>query len=161
MTIAGNDVLCDSATSIAVDKRVAFAVLRNVQLKGWAKPVPVYRPETVLSQQGQKYPSQMIGRDAERATLRDALGNLLRGEGEVVVIQGEAGIGKSVRRPRRHRQGKRMPRISGICDGDRKIDAYTLRGVRSCCVARVYAPYQGPVGVQEEFSAPRCPRPRR
>jgi len=39
--------------------------------------------------------SGLIGRQEERARLRDALDHVSRGEGRVVVIAGEAGIGKS------------------------------------------------------------------
>jgi class 3 adenylate cyclase/tetratricopeptide (TPR) repeat protein len=95
MVVAENEVLCDAVTSTSVDSRVTFSALRSVRLKGWTRPVPVYRPEAMLGPQGPRSPGHIIGRDAERAILDDALRSLLNHEGQLVIVQGEAGIGKS------------------------------------------------------------------
>jgi class 3 adenylate cyclase/tetratricopeptide (TPR) repeat protein len=95
MVVAEDEVLCDATTSTSVDSRVTFSALGSVQLKGWTQPVPVYRPEAVLGPQGPRIPEDIIGRDAERAILGNALRSLLNHEGQVVIVQGEAGIGKS------------------------------------------------------------------
>ncbi len=95
MVVAENEVLCDAPTSASVDSRVTFAALRSLRLKGWSRPVPVYRPEAVLGPQEAKSPGHIVGRDAERAILDCALRSLLNHKGQLVVVQGEAGIGKS------------------------------------------------------------------
>jgi len=95
MVVAENEVLCDAITSTSVDSRVTFSALRSMRLKGWARPVPIYRPEAVLGPQGLRSPGDIVGRDAERAILGDALRSLLNHKGQLAVVQGEAGIGKS------------------------------------------------------------------
>jgi class 3 adenylate cyclase len=95
MVVAEDEVLCDLVTSTSIDRRITFSALGNVQLKGWTQPVPVYRPEAALGSQRQRIPGQIIGRDAERAILDKALRSLLNGAGQFVLVQGEAGIGKS------------------------------------------------------------------
>jgi hypothetical protein len=46
-------------------------------------------------------PARLVGRDDELSMLRDALGRALAGEAAVVVVRGEAGIGKPGWRQRR------------------------------------------------------------
>ena len=103
----------------------------------------------------------MIGRDAERATLRDALGNLLRGEGEVVVIQGEAGIGKS-----------RL--LADLVDIAKASECHVFQGFATAIEkSTLYfawrevllqllgvTPHTGPVGVREKLSAAMSEAPQ-
>lgn len=95
MAVAGDQIVCDAATSRSVGRRVEFSSLGTIPLKGWSEPVPVYRTEAVLSPLEPKSEDVIIGRDAERQILSNALGKLVNREGQVIVIEGEAGIGKS------------------------------------------------------------------
>jgi hypothetical protein len=53
-------------------------------------------PSTHRSSNGTiRIPGRIIGRDAERAILDNSLRGLLNGKGQFVIVQGEAGIGKS------------------------------------------------------------------
>jgi class 3 adenylate cyclase/predicted ATPase len=74
--------------------------LGPVQVKGKAEPVSVYRvlaakevPGKVRGIAGLESP--LVGRQAEFASLQEALGRLQAGVGGIVTIVGEAGIGKS------------------------------------------------------------------
>lgn len=94
-------ILCDKTTYEVAQTQVAFETLPSIQVKGKAKPVANYRPklETLSPQSkmvGRHRPkTAMVGRIAEKMTLTDKLQNLLRGQSNVVIIEGEAGIGKS------------------------------------------------------------------
>jgi len=74
--------------------------LLPIEVKGWEEPVPVFRvlspeelPGKVRGIEGLQ--SQMVGREAELGVLLGAVERLRLGEGGVVTIVGEAGIGKS------------------------------------------------------------------
>ncbi|MEW5849756.1 MAG: adenylate/guanylate cyclase domain-containing protein [Myxococcota bacterium] len=95
MQAAAGNVLCDGATRQAAAGRVQFQDGGELQLKGKAARVAVFRP---LGQE--KVPSRssrpLVGRAAERAQLKRLLGELRDGAGGVLVVQGEPGIGKSL-----------------------------------------------------------------
>jgi class 3 adenylate cyclase/tetratricopeptide (TPR) repeat protein len=95
MEIAGSGVLCDAATAAAVEKRVSFSASTTLNLKGWPQPIAAFRPEIVSRPLQSNTLRRAIGRDRERTILRDALERLKHGEGGLLVVQGEAGIGKS------------------------------------------------------------------
>ena len=91
--VQSDGVLTDEATSEAGRGRAAFQRLPAFDLKGKAEPVVVYRPlpepvETV------RVPP-LVGREDEVALLSGQLEALEAGQGGVVILEGEAGIGKS------------------------------------------------------------------
>ncbi len=74
--------------------------LRPIEVKGKAEPVSVYRVlaakavcEKLRGIAGLESP--LVGRQAEFAALREAIGRLQAGVGGIVTLVGEAGIGKS------------------------------------------------------------------
>lgn len=101
MHAAQGGILCDEETYSASQMRVAFRASRPIAIKGKAEPVTAYSPTgehidamavpTALP----GHSSAMVGRSAESAVLADMLTGLLNGHGQVIVIEGEAGIGKS------------------------------------------------------------------
>ncbi len=93
MQAAPDTILCDTATYQAAQNRVEFAALPPIRVKGRAEPVPVYRPQgqARLVLRGQT----MVGRLRERARLGTRVQALAEGEGGMIIIEGEAGIGKS------------------------------------------------------------------
>ncbi len=72
--------------------------LPQLKVKGKSQPVPVYRVVGEINQSRQTklvQGSRLVGRAAERAQLNDMLSALAEGKSNVVVVEGEAGIGKS------------------------------------------------------------------
>jgi class 3 adenylate cyclase/tetratricopeptide (TPR) repeat protein len=107
MQEVGDGVLCDQATATAARAALAFEALAPVRVKGRADPVAVYRPGRPATGPGRGRGPEplsrvpLVGRDEERARLAGALGRLL-GDGagqtggvQVLVLEGEAGAGKS------------------------------------------------------------------
>ncbi len=96
MQAATDDILCDAATALVFDS-IEYDELSPLRLKGKAETVPVFRPHgdmpKVIRGRSERVP--VVGRAAERGLTADALDRLAAGLGGVVVIEGEAGIGKS------------------------------------------------------------------
>lgn len=100
MQAATNEVLCDRATYEAASRRLLFGSQSTIQVKGKADPVAIYRPFQSKSwnDSGRRYVgtrTAMVGRTTQRCLLVEKLQALRQGCGGVVVISGEAGIGKS------------------------------------------------------------------
>ncbi|EPX64399.1 hypothetical protein D187_005533 [Cystobacter fuscus DSM 2262] len=93
MQAAHGGLLCDETTAREAGPRIGFEPLESLTLKGVDKPVPVLRP--VREQRRPEQPAAITGRDTERAVLDEALRQLPLGRGGPVVLEGEAGIGKS------------------------------------------------------------------
>lgn len=92
---AGKDeVLCDEATEAKAAWRVTFGPLPPLSVKGKALPVAVFRPMAAKKRE-RHFLSDMIGRDVERTLVKEALAQLAGGEAAAIVLEGEAGIGKS------------------------------------------------------------------
>jgi class 3 adenylate cyclase/tetratricopeptide (TPR) repeat protein len=91
---AAGDVWCDAATQQAAGARVDFEAHGAVAVRGKAEPVVVFRPRGER-RPGHRAATAMVGRIAERATLRGRLHALAAGRGGAVVVEGAAGLGKS------------------------------------------------------------------
>ncbi|WP_080834897.1 AAA family ATPase [Cohnella massiliensis] len=88
-------VLCDSATCEAAGPAIRFQAAETVHPKGMPGPIKVYSPLGLADPQGAERRT-LVGRTAETALLERHLERLLQGEGGVVCLMGEAGIGKSL-----------------------------------------------------------------
>lgn len=89
-------ILCDSATYESAKSRVDFISIEPIAVRGKAQPVAVFVPKTRHTKgSGQVSLTDMIGRETERFALAEALRALITKEGRIVVIEGEAGLGKS------------------------------------------------------------------
>ncbi|MEP7199924.1 MAG: adenylate/guanylate cyclase domain-containing protein, partial [Chloroflexota bacterium] len=98
MQAARDDILCDANTYLAARDHVTFDALPPIAVKGKAERVAVYRPvsdSATKLQSGEQPQTAIVGRAPERAALEARLQALLQRESGVVVIEGEAGIGKS------------------------------------------------------------------
>jgi class 3 adenylate cyclase/tetratricopeptide (TPR) repeat protein len=95
-------ILVGSSTYEATRAGFRYRALEPIALKGKAEPVPVYEllsiKETLSRVQrsvGRKISSVMVGRDSELNKLEFQVMKAVNGEGSIVNIIGEAGIGKS------------------------------------------------------------------
>lgn len=90
-------ILCDERTFQATRNQLNFSPLPPLDLKGFAAPVPVFSPLPEAA----KVPllaagPTLIGRTQERALLATRVARLrAEGAGGLLIIEGDAGIGKS------------------------------------------------------------------
>ncbi|NJN99447.1 MAG: adenylate/guanylate cyclase domain-containing protein [Anaerolineales bacterium] len=94
MQAAPDNILCDGATFHAAQNHLNFEVLSPIKVKGKAEPIAIYRPLSPKAGVSRRQ-TALVGREAERELLTAHLQTLLRSNGGIVIIEGEAGIGKS------------------------------------------------------------------
>lgn len=97
MQAAKGKIYCDETTYKAAQTRVAWEVLPPVMVKGRTEPVPVFLPLAPQKSGIINRPTQvMVGRSAEMFFLEAHIRRLMSERlGAVILIEGEAGIGKS------------------------------------------------------------------
>jgi class 3 adenylate cyclase/tetratricopeptide (TPR) repeat protein len=93
-------ILVGAGTHRLTRRAFDFETLTSLSLKGFAQPVTAYsmqqvkvHPEKLRGIEGLR--ARMIGREHEFVELKDAADQWLKGQGQIVSIIGEAGIGKS------------------------------------------------------------------
>ncbi len=95
MTAAGDgEVLCNPSLARLAARRFRMEERGSRRLKGVAEPVAVFAPVAETLGAGSEA-SPMLGREAELAALVDALGHVRDGAPPVIVIEAEAGLGKT------------------------------------------------------------------
>jgi predicted ATPase/class 3 adenylate cyclase len=125
-----SSILCDEATYQAAQSQLAFESLPPIKVKGKAQLIPIYHPSAISAfpaQTGTAKPqTQMVGRTVERMILADELQKLQRGHSGVVIIEGEAGIGKSrlVAEALTQAQAMSLPCLLGAGDAIEKSSPY-------------------------------------
>lgn len=91
----GIPILCDRVTYDAAKDAVEFDSLPPQQVKGRAEPVEAFHPVD-LKKSIIRPKTELIGRQEEKAMIANALQELSRGEEhQTLILQGEAGIGKT------------------------------------------------------------------
>jgi len=96
-----NTVVISGATLRLVRPKFISTPLGVHQLKGLSHPVDLYQVDAASESHTQQHLSNtanqtpMIGREQESALILDRLTQATNGEGQVVLLSGEAGIGKS------------------------------------------------------------------
>jgi class 3 adenylate cyclase/tetratricopeptide (TPR) repeat protein len=89
-------IICDVNTYEAARGRVDFSTLAPIQVRGKAQPVPIFVPQARHAKEmGQVALTDMIGREDERFVIADAMRALITRESRIVIVEGEAGLGKS------------------------------------------------------------------
>ena len=130
---AAGTILCDEATVAAVHGRLAFEAVPAIQVKGHAELLPVYRPWGPVAEHtaggGAAWDvggRPLVGRTTERAALREALAGLRAGTSAVLILEGEAGLGKShlVQDLLRQAAAQGFPTLFGAADGVEQATPY-------------------------------------
>jgi class 3 adenylate cyclase len=134
MELADGRLLCDATTAHAARSGLRLESLPPVTVRGKADPVAVFRPLAPLPPQPAPAPvTPLVGRVAERARLErhlDALTHPEGSQGGALLIEGEAGIGKSrllaecVQRARE----RGIPVLAGSGDAIERSSAYYAWG---------------------------------
>ena len=94
MQYAAREILCDAETAFECRRAHAFAPSARLKVKGKLDLIEAFtptgqKPDLPIAQ------STMVGRHEEYELLRNHLRELPRGMGGLVVVEGEAGIGKT------------------------------------------------------------------
>ncbi len=99
-TAAPGTVQISESTRALVDKLFEFDSLGAIDVKGRSEPVEAHRvvkalprPEKIRGIEG--LDAAMVGRDEELARISGSLQAVAGGQGRIVSVQGEAGLGKS------------------------------------------------------------------
>lgn len=89
-------VLCDPDTFTHTSDSIVYEALPPTKLKGKAEPVPLYQPLSLKESSGEGEGEAMIGRRDERAALLKLCEEAAEGTSRTVLMEGEAGVGKSI-----------------------------------------------------------------
>jgi class 3 adenylate cyclase len=88
-------VVVGEATARQLVGRFVFESLGDVSVKGREEPVSIFRLERPLHSIETVSPTPLVGRDAELERLTRERDDLLAGRGQVLLVLGDAGIGKT------------------------------------------------------------------
>lgn len=92
------EVLVAAETMLLTRRRIGYGESREVHLKGKERSVSVYPARTVREEIGERWEAHrtpLVGRERELAELPDAWRRAQQGEGQLVTVIGDPGIGKS------------------------------------------------------------------
>ena len=94
------EILIGAETYRTTQSRYTFEALKPVKVKGKSEPISIFKlvsdkPLVTSLTSGRQVFSEMVGRDRESAKLELQVMKAVNGEGSVVNIVGDAGIGKS------------------------------------------------------------------
>lgn len=94
MQAASGGIFCGETTHRMAGESIDWEAVEPITVKGKSQPLPVFRPV------GRAAPAitrkaDLFGRTAERALLQERLEALKAGQGGVILLEGDAGIGKS------------------------------------------------------------------
>ena len=108
-------VLVGDGTARLLERRFVLEERGLLPVKGRARPVRAWRllHARPTDQSGTTTPT--VGRDAELVRLREALAELGRGRGQIVLISGEDGLGKSRLVAELTREAGEVTRLEGHC----------------------------------------------
>jgi class 3 adenylate cyclase len=88
-------ILVGETTARHVGSKFTLASMGPVTVKGRAEAVPAWRLEGLAGQAQERTLSPMVDRDAERERLGTVLRDLISGRGQVLLLVGDTGLGKT------------------------------------------------------------------
>jgi ABC-type cobalamin transport system ATPase subunit len=92
------EVLVGAESYRLTRRRIRYADRRDATLKGKSAPVPVWPALGIREEFGERwegYETPLVGRDREMSLLLEAWVRAQGGEGQLVTVVGDAGVGKS------------------------------------------------------------------
>jgi len=89
------EIRCSEPVYKSARSRFAFDTLPAVTLKGISQPQALYRPTARVRKRAIRDEGDLIGRRAELKTLERSLQQVQAGSSRLLLLEGEAGIGKS------------------------------------------------------------------
>jgi len=125
MGVAGaGQIRCDYDTYHGARDRLAFELLPSIRVKGKAGLIRVYNPTGEIHAGEEKTRGALVGRRTEVDRLEACLEDIRAGHSHILIIEGEAGIGKSrlveelVRLTREHG-------VAGLMGMGRSVEQHT------------------------------------
>jgi class 3 adenylate cyclase len=94
-TAAPGTIAVGESTARRLAHRFVLESLGEVSVKGREQPVAAWRLVQLQTDVRAPAPTPLVGREAEVATIRTALDELGEGRGQVLMLSGDAGIGKT------------------------------------------------------------------
>jgi class 3 adenylate cyclase/tetratricopeptide (TPR) repeat protein len=128
---AQNEVLCDQVSQHLSHDQLRFSARGRMEVKGFAGPVEVYRPEwheaepglpTLRRLAGESKDPITRGRDLEREELAGRLVALSLGTSTAVIVEGDPGVGKTNLAVDLLRASEGYGRISVLVGGGDDVD---------------------------------------
>ncbi len=101
MQAAGEgEILIDRQTALQVEETFAYEELPPIQVKGKREPIPICKPlgtreGAKMWEGGWRRETPLVGRERELAQIEGIVGRASAGQGQLLIISGEAGVGKS------------------------------------------------------------------
>ena len=100
MTAAPGEVLISGRVRKAIAEEFVVEARPPMAMKGKAEPLPVFavlgmQQHRAIRLQEPTYALPMVGREREKALLAEKLASVLQGQGQVIGVTAEAGMGKS------------------------------------------------------------------
>jgi len=90
-------VFCDKTTHSSTYRSVGYEGHELVVVKGLPDPIPVYIPRCIIDEKFRKSATLVsIGREKEISALQQALRKSTEGKPQVVLVEGENGMGKTM-----------------------------------------------------------------
>lgn len=92
---AEDDITTDGETARLAGRELVFTAHGTFAAKGKARPIPIFRPTGAEPARGRPG-AEIVGREPQRKAIRELVSGLSAGRGgEVIVLEGMAGLGKS------------------------------------------------------------------
>jgi class 3 adenylate cyclase len=92
---APGNIVVGEATARRLAHRFVLESLGELSVKGRGEPVSAWRLAGTLETAGPHAPTPLVGREQEVARLRRTVDELLNGRGQLLLLVGESGIGKT------------------------------------------------------------------
>jgi class 3 adenylate cyclase len=108
-------VLVGDGTAQLLERRFVLEERGPLTVKGRARPVRAWRLLNVRPADHSGSLTPIAGRDIELARLRDAVAELARGRGQIVLLSGEDGLGKSRLVAELSRTAAELTHLEGHC----------------------------------------------